>query len=72
MGSADDDLVAATELRQLKDRVRVCGNSSGYCGGKTWRSRSLRGARPGTGKKTDLAVTLTGAGKKFGYSRIVY
>src|SRR5204863_1331150 len=49
---ADDDVVAASEVRRLEERVRELER---LLGARPWRSRSSR--------KTDLAVALAGAGR---------
>src|SRR5580700_9077002 len=58
---ADDAVVAASEVRRLEERVRELER---LLGRKTMEVEILKDALdPGAGKKTDLAVALTTAGK---------
>jgi transposase len=52
---ADDEVVAASEVRRLEERA--CANWSGCCAARRDGSRDPQGgSRTGTGKKTDLAT----------------
>jgi hypothetical protein len=58
---ADDQVVAASELRRLEERVRELER---LLGRKTMEVEILQeGARPRTDKKTDLAVALAASGR---------